>query len=131
MMDYRVDQRLRIRHLVLRLAVAVVAATIVLGAIILLLRGQIAVALHWYVITIGVLVLIALDRFIVGVYPVLHRSILDSVWQARPETSKQPSRLQELEHQISVGSWSGANTYRCIPKPPCKFLAASAEIINH
>jgi hypothetical protein len=45
-----------------------------LGAVVSLFRGPIAVAVHWYAVAIGVMLVGALDRLTAGAYPVLRRS---------------------------------------------------------
>lgn len=101
MMDDPIDQRLRIRKLALRFATGVAGATLALGAVVFFFRGQIAVAVHWYAIAIGVMLVGALDRLTAGAYPVLRRSVLDRAWGRRPEPAERPERLRELKHDVS------------------------------
>jgi hypothetical protein len=92
--------RPRASSLAVRLAVGVAAVTLALGVAIYFARSQIAVAVHWYAVAIGVLILLTLDRFIAGAYPILRRSALDVAWERGPVRAEIPERLRDPQRKV-------------------------------
>jgi hypothetical protein len=123
MYDDPIDQRLRIRKLALRFAIGVAGATLALGAGVFLFRGQIAVAMHWYAVAIGVMLVGALHRLTAGAYPVLRRSVLDFAWHRRPAPAERPERLRELKLDVSFAC-ANALDFRYRLRPLLRHLAA-------
>lgn len=97
-----------LRRIVIAAVVATSAATLALILVVLVLPARAAVALHWYLVGVGVIVVLAGMRALLARYPVRWQANLDPTPRVPAEPPEIPARLRAIHRLVSRAKWDPA-----------------------
>jgi hypothetical protein len=96
------------RRIVAATVVAVMAATLAVIVTALTLPGRTTQALHWYLLLLGAIAVVAALRAITARYPVQWRAVPDPTRLATPEADERPARLRAIERVVAHATYDSA-----------------------
>jgi hypothetical protein len=99
---------IRLRRIVVAAVAATIAATLALIVTALIVPGRTALALHWYLLVIGAVVVVAAIRAMTLRYPVQQQSLFDAVGRPPVAQLELPARLRQIDRLVVRAGWDPA-----------------------
>lgn len=93
------------RRIVVAAVMATSGATFALILVALVLPARAALALHWYLVVIGAIVVSAAIRALTVRYPVLWLSSFNPASRSRAMSPEIPARLRKIDRLVSRSRW--------------------------
>jgi hypothetical protein len=111
------------RRIVAAAVIAVMAATLAVIVTALTLPGRTSQALHWYLVVLGAIAVVAALRAITARYPVQWRASPDRTRLATPDTDERPARLRAIERVVAHATYDSV-AFQTELRPILRAIAA-------